>query len=176
MTALTDDVLGSTRGWLASTSTRVWMLPTVRTACRLVVVPTVTEPFRAAEVKPSFSIETSYAPGERLGKMKCPPPSVVCCFEIPVAEFRTVTVAAATVPPVLSVTVPSMRPVLDDACGQDILGESRIRLQTRPNKSRFMVLSRFRGLRSFWKTRNNELNTGRSGLDLPWRGRSVGNL
>src|SRR5579863_8508883 len=68
--------------------------------------------WRSSFLKPLASARTVYAPGVRFGALYSPASSDVRVRETPLAVSMTVTVAPATTPPLWSVTVPIMRPVL----------------------------------------------------------------
>src|SRR6267154_2924805 len=67
---------------------------------------------RSVVLKPLNSTRTLYAPGVRFGALYAPDSSVVRGREVPLWTSRMVTVAPVTAPPLASITVPTMRPLL----------------------------------------------------------------
>src|SRR5258706_7411574 len=67
---------------------------------------------RSVVLKPLNSTRTLYAPGVRFGALYAPDSSVVRGREVPLWTSRMVTVAPVTAPPLASVTVPTIWPLL----------------------------------------------------------------
>src|SRR5579872_1149859 len=83
--------------------------------CRVVVVPTlIVTSFRSRCVKPLFSMEISYFPGERYRKRKCPRSSDCWVSDSPVDTLRAVMTAEGTAKSLASRTSPSNRPFADE--------------------------------------------------------------
>ena|SRR5437879_2017644 len=68
--------------------------------------------WRSKAWKPAAEARTKYLPAFKLGARYSPAPSVTKFRATPVSVFVTVTMAPTITPPVWSVTVPRMRPVL----------------------------------------------------------------
>ena len=108
---------GSITGAAPDTSTTSAVPPTRRAMSTVAVVPaSITIPLRVSPLNPDVVTFRSYVPKGSTVKRKNPLLSVFSSRLNPVFTFSIRTVAPGTTAPVGSVTVPSICPLIADAC------------------------------------------------------------